>query len=189
MTKRSPKALIALGGNLPLRDLPPKETLSLAILALEKAGLKPLETSRFFTTPCFPKDAGPDYINAALVTETLLAPCDILDVLHRVEAEFSRTREHRWGMRTLDLDLLAVDDQIIPDLDIYTHWLKLPQKEQVSAAPDQLILPHPRIQDRGFVLIPLRDVAPDWLHPVLNLTVEQMASRLPPEEISEIRPI
>ncbi|MBT8153375.1 2-amino-4-hydroxy-6-hydroxymethyldihydropteridine diphosphokinase [Epibacterium ulvae] len=189
MTKVAPKALIALGGNLPFGELAPEETLFRAIDALDRAGLKPLSTSRFFTTPCFPKGAGPDYVNAALVTETELSPQDVLAILHEVEAAFSRTRDQRWGMRTLDLDLLALDDQILPDMTVYTRWLNLPQKEQVATAPEQLILPHPRIQDRGFVLIPLCDVAPDWMHPALNLTVRQMADRLSPEEIREIVPI
>ncbi|MQQ08665.1 2-amino-4-hydroxy-6-hydroxymethyldihydropteridine diphosphokinase [Epibacterium sp. SM1979] len=189
MTKRLPRALVALGGNLPMGDMLPVETLTRAISALEEAGVKPLKVSRFFTTPCFPKGAGPDYVNAALATETDLAAPDLLAILHEVEAAFSRQRDQRWGMRTLDLDLLAMDEQVAPDLATYTRWLNLPKKEQVAVAPDQLILPHPRIQDRGFVLIPLCDVAPDWVHPVLKQSAKQMAAALSAEEINEIVPI
>lgn len=189
MTKSPPRALIALGCNIPTGDLDLKETLIRAITALETAGLKPSATSRFFTTPCFPKGAGPDYVNAAFASETDMPADEILTLLHQIEADFLRERDQRWGARSLDLDLLAVDNTISPDRETFLNWFNLPLEAQMSRAPDQLILPHPRIQDRGFVLIPLSDIAPDWIHPVFNLSVQQMISALPADEIKEIVPI
>jgi 2-amino-4-hydroxy-6-hydroxymethyldihydropteridine diphosphokinase len=113
----------------------------------------------------------------------------LLERLHRVESDFDRLRETRWGSRTLDLDLIAVGDAILPDEATYRRWLNLPPEQQVKQAPQHLILPHPRLQDRGFVLVPLADVAPDWVHPVLNLSVRQMAAALPQEARDEIRPL
>ena len=103
---------------------------------------------------------------------------DILAHLLAVEMEFGRERKRRWGMRTLDLDLVAWGDLILPDRSVFDHWRRLDPALQAQAAPDRLILPHPRLQDRAFVLVPLADVAPEWCHPVLGLTVLQMIEAL-----------
>ncbi len=189
MTKIQPKALIALGGNLPIGELAPREVLVEAISALAATGLKVVSVSRFYTTPCFPAGAGPDYVNAAAALETDLPAEEILEILHQIEAQFSRTREQRWGMRTLDLDLISVGEMVLPDLEVLSHWLHLPLADQTRQAPQQIVLPHPRLQDRGFVLVPLCDIAPDWRHPVLAKTVREMLAELPPDALAEIVPI
>lgn len=189
MTKNTPEVLIALGGNLPFEDLHPRDTILSAISSLSGAQMEVVRESRLFKTPCFPAGAGPDYINAALVARSSLSPSEILDFLHKVEVEFDRKRLNRWGMRTLDLDLLAVGDQVAPDSHTYAQWRDLDPEMQKTVAPDQLILPHPRMQDRGFVLVPLLDVAPDWVHPVLKRSVRQMVEDLPAEALAEIEAI
>jgi 2-amino-4-hydroxy-6-hydroxymethyldihydropteridine diphosphokinase len=146
---------------------------------LERAGIEVAKTSRFFSTPCFPAGAGPDYVNAAAVLHAKLSALDMLQLLHRIEAEMGRERVDRWGTRTLDLDLLGVGDQVLPDINTQTYWRDLPPQIQEQTTPDQLILPHPRLQDRAFMLVPLMDVAPDWMHPVLGLSVAQMCANLP----------
>jgi 2-amino-4-hydroxy-6-hydroxymethyldihydropteridine diphosphokinase len=112
-----------------------------------------------------------------------------MDLLHEVEAHFGRTRERRWGGRTLDIDLIAMADLVLPDLAGWTRWHNLPAARQAKEAPQTLILPHPRLQDRAFVLVPLMDVAPDWRHPVTGQTVAQMVQSLPQAEIDAIRPL
>ena len=103
----------------------------------------------------------------------------MLQLLHRIEAEMGRERVDRWGTRTIDLDLLGVGDQVLPVINTQTYWRDLPPQIQEQTTPDQLILPHPRLQDRAFMLVPLMDVAPDWMHPVLGLSVAQMCANLP----------
>ena len=161
--------------------------MSLSIRALVDAGLMIRRVSRFFQTPCFPAGAGPGYVNACVQVASDLEPEALLARLHAIEAEFGRKRVQRWGSRTLDLDLLAMGDRILPDRALFDHWRGLPMDQQIGQAPAQLILPHPRIQDRAFVLVPLCDIAPDWHHPALQTTARQMRDVLSPHEIAEIR--
>lgn len=184
-------ALIALGANLPQSGLSPLETLRSAIQSFPSVNLPVPVVSRFFATPCFPDGAGPDYVNAAalLQVESYLTGTDILSRLHEIEAMFGRQRTQRWGMRTLDIDLLALGDAVLPDLATQTKWRNLDPSLQALQTPDELILPHPRLQDRAFVLVPLADVAPDWVHPVLNLTIAQMMAALPADQLADVRPL
>jgi len=192
LTYRKEKhALVALGANLPFDGESPCITLRAALASLAQAGFAVLAASRFFSTPCFPAGAGPDYVNAAAV---LAVPegqgaADVLAALHKVEERFGRTRATRWGMRTLDLDLLAVGNEVQPDAATQAGWQALLPHDQQLRAPDRLILPHPRLQDRAFVLVPLADVAPDWRHPLSGLTVVQMLAALPPGDLAGVQPM
>lgn len=130
--------------------------------------------SRFYQTPAFPRGSGPDFVNAACVFDTSDAAEDVLATLHAIETQLGRKRTLRWGPRTLDLDLIGCGNSIEPNLATFELWRTLSFEQQEKSAPDQLILPHPRVQDRAFVLVPLADVAPEWVHPVLNKTTLQM---------------
>ncbi|WP_037311147.1 2-amino-4-hydroxy-6-hydroxymethyldihydropteridine diphosphokinase [Ruegeria halocynthiae] len=189
MSNSSSKAVLALGANLKLREEGPRVTLRKALDAISRQGVVIRAVSRFFETPCFPAGAGPDYVNAAALVETEKSPAELLRVLHDVEHEYGRERVQRWGMRTLDLDLLCYDDLVLPDRAGFDHWRALPVEDQKHQAPDQLILPHPRLQDRAFVLVPMVDVAPDWRHPVLGRTVAEMLGDLPADDIAAVTPL
>ncbi|MEW6643293.1 MAG: 2-amino-4-hydroxy-6-hydroxymethyldihydropteridine diphosphokinase [Pseudomonadota bacterium] len=133
-------ALIALGGNV--GDV--RETFTHAIPAIcSRAGATLLARSSDYLTPPWGKDDQPPFINACIRIETDLPPHALLQVLQTVEAEHGRDRrrETRWGPRTLDLDLLAYDDVTLTDAD--------------------LTLPHPRLRERAFVLVPLAEIVPD----------------------------
>lgn len=181
-------ALIALGGNLPHDDAGgPERTLVRAIEAMNERIGPVTGKSALFQTPCFPAGAGPDYVNAAVRLTTRLGPQELLKALHAIEADFGRLRVQRWGQRTLDLDLLALGARIVPDRLTFELWRDLPLEEQIGRTPDRLILPHPRMQDRAFVLVPLAEVAPDWVHPVSGRSVAEMLAARPAEERAAIR--
>ena len=181
--------VIAFGANLKTGAFSLSETLLAAAQALVTPEISLVAMSRRFASPCFPAGAGPDYVNAAAVLETALTPQAVLAHLHEVEADFRRERLQRWGRRTLDLDLLAAGDVILPDIATQTEWRNLAPADQPLKAPKTLILPHPRLQDRAFVLVPMADIAPDWRHPVLGLTVLQMLGTLDPADVRAVTPL
>ncbi|GGA31028.1 2-amino-4-hydroxy-6-hydroxymethyldihydropteridine diphosphokinase [Neptunicoccus cionae] len=182
------KCLIALGSNLSNEIGASVKIVEAAIDDLSSIGLFVVETSRFFRTPAFPAGTGPDFVNAVVYCETALSAEVVLEQLHKVEERIGRTREKRWEARVIDLDLIDYDGQIMPDIATFSQWRDLPLKLQLKRAPEQIILPHPRIQDRLFVLIPLRDVASNWRHPVLECTVDEMIAAFNAEDLAEIVP-
>ncbi|WP_137702489.1 2-amino-4-hydroxy-6-hydroxymethyldihydropteridine diphosphokinase [Marimonas lutisalis] len=186
---RNQLCLLALGGNQETEAGPPAETLRAALRDLAVAGCEISAVSRFWNTPAFPAGSGPDFVNAAAVLRFDGTAADLLALLHRIEARHGRARTTRWGQRTLDLDLLAIGDLLLPDREIWQFWHDLPPDQQRNRAPEQLILPHPRLQDRAFVLVPLAEVAPDWVHPVLGRRVDEMLAALPPADIAAVRPL
>ncbi|MFK7836065.1 MAG: 2-amino-4-hydroxy-6-hydroxymethyldihydropteridine diphosphokinase [Sulfitobacter sp.] len=179
--------LLALGANLASNVGSPSETLKSALCALEKKGGAIRNISPFYSTPAYPAGNGPDYVNAAAEICAEWSARETLAIFHEIEAEMGRERVQRWGQRTLDLDLLAIGDVVLPDAQTHATWRNLAPEDQIRRTPDQLILPHPRLQDRAFVLVPLADVAPNWVHPVLNRTVVQMRDALPSGDVVAVK--
>lgn len=187
MPKCVPRIILSLGANLTSVAGSPADTLNAAIVSLEGHGAVIRATSKFYHTPAFPAGNGPDYINAALECTAQWSPKETLEVLHDIEHEFGRARIQRWGQRTLDIDLIAYDAVVLPDPVIHAQWRALSLDAQMTHSPDRLILPHPRMQDRAFVLVPMADIAPDWRHPIFERTVAQMRDALPQADTEAVR--
>lgn len=185
--KSGGKALIAIGSNATSSHGSPSETVKHALAALDREPFALVAASRLYLTPFIPAGAGEDVVNAVALVETALEPEALLAHLHRIEAAFDRDRRVRWSNRTLDLDLLAMGARVLPDRATLARWIDLPFEAQKTDAPEELILPHPRLQDRPFVLVPAAEIVPDWAHPLTGRTIAQMRDALPVEDVAAVK--
>jgi 2-amino-4-hydroxy-6-hydroxymethyldihydropteridine diphosphokinase len=155
--------IIAFGANLPSPDFgSPAATCLAALAELEARGVKVCRRSPFYESAPVPISDQPWYVNGVAQVATGLDPDALLAVLHETERRFGRVRRELNEARVMDLDLIAYGRQV-----------------RQTAPP---ILPHPRMADRAFVLLPLRDIAPGWVHPVSGRTVEDLVANLPPDQ-------
>jgi 2-amino-4-hydroxy-6-hydroxymethyldihydropteridine diphosphokinase len=154
--------LIALGANLPSPAGPPAETLSAALARLEQTGVKILVRSSLYETPAWPDPAQPAFVNAVAAIQTALQPVELLALLHDVETAFGRLRSVPNAPRPLDIDLLDYDGRVMAG---------------------DLALPHPRITQRSFVLVPLAEIAPGWRHPVTGQGAAGLLADLPDRDV------
>jgi 2-amino-4-hydroxy-6-hydroxymethyldihydropteridine diphosphokinase len=149
-TMNRSRCAIALGANLGQ----PQTTLEAALDALDRTPQIRVEahSSWYLTQAIGPPQ--PDYINGCAILQTALSPIALMQTLLNIENHFGRIRRERWGARTLDLDLLLFDDVIMDSAD--------------------LTIPHPRMCDRAFVLIPLSEIAPDWPEPISGQPIQTL---------------
>ena len=187
MNQNDHQFLIALGSNISLGRIQPLEIIKMAITELIETHINLVSLSRFYETPAYPEGSGPSFINSVVKVEANYSPYGILKKLHEIEEKFKRQRNSRWGARTLDLDLIATNGQVLPSNEVFQYWFDLSFSEQIAKTPSELILPHPRIQDRVFVLSPLLDIEPNWIHPILNKTVVQLYEELPGQTKKDIQ--
>jgi 2-amino-4-hydroxy-6-hydroxymethyldihydropteridine diphosphokinase len=157
--------LVALGANLPSQAGGSQQTLEAALKRLEANGVHIVARARWYRTAPVPVSDQPWFVNSVAWIETTLEPAALLALLRQVEREFGRQRMVRNAARTLDLDIIDYDGR-------------------VENTPE-LTLPHPRMQDRAFVLLPLAEIAPGWWHPTLGKTIESLISVLPPGQKAE----
>ena len=161
--------LVALGANLPTaRHGPPAEGLDAALAVLADGGIRPVARSRWYRSAPLPPASGPWFVNGVVRVETALAPVPLMERLLAVEAAFGRRRGVAGASRPLDLDLLDYDGRIVDRAG--------------SRAGPALVLPHPRLAQRAFVLAPLIEIAPDWRHPVTGATAESLLAAVAAEQ-------
>ena len=160
---------IGLGANLshPVFGHPTR-TLARALATLNDRGVRPVMLSSWYRTAPVPVSDQPWYFNAVAEVATGLGPDALLATLHNVEDRFGRMRSVPNAPRFIDLDLLD-----------YKSICKPLRKLGLS------ILPHARLEGRAFVLLPLRDVAPGWRHPVTGAPIDTLIAALPPDQIAE----
>ncbi|MGI9416104.1 MAG: 2-amino-4-hydroxy-6-hydroxymethyldihydropteridine diphosphokinase [Hyphomicrobiales bacterium] len=160
--------LLGLGSNLPGPWGPPADMLAGALEALEREGIRIALRSGFLLSAPLGRTAQPEFANAVVAVETYLPPLALLARCHRIERLGGRRRHQRWGPRTLDIDLLAYHGVI----------MNRGTGSAAMAARAPLVLPHPGIEQRAFVLVPLEEIAPGWHHPVTGQSPSAMLRRL-----------
>jgi len=160
--------LVAIGANLlgPHGEHPVVACRAAAEALRGLPGLRWAGLSRWYATAPVPPSGQPTYVNGVARLEGQADPAWLLARLHRIERMAGRVRGARNAARTLDLDLIDANGAI--------------------RNPPGLLLPHPRAHERAFVLVPLRDVAPDWIHPLLGLPVAHLIAGLPPQGIAPL---
>lgn len=152
--------LIALGSNLGDRA----EQLAAARAALVAYDVTVTAASVIVETPALmpehaPEDWNIPYLNQVITVETHLKPEELLVCLKHIETELGRTPRAHWAPREIDLDILAYHDEVV--------------------VTDHLVIPHPQLDQRRFVLEPLSDIAPTWKHPVFEKTARELLRELP----------
>ena len=161
--------LLALGANIPSRFGTPNQSLNHALALLPERGVRVLKVSRLYSNPAVPASDQPDYVNCVAAVFTTVGPGDLIEICLEIERELGRVRSERWGPRSIDIDIIDFDGK--------------------EVRSPQLTLPHPRLGERAFVLIPLLEVAPDWRHPVTGEKGTDLLARVDAVARSAVKPL
>jgi 2-amino-4-hydroxy-6-hydroxymethyldihydropteridine diphosphokinase len=155
--------LVALGSNINGPWGSPRQAVERALVELNHWPLSLVKGSTLIETAPFGNKNQPNFVNALAVIDTALPAESLLRRLHMIERAAGRRRAKRWGPRTLDLDIIDY------------HGLVKAQRGQHQKA---LVLPHPGIAERSFVLAPIMQIAPHWRHPLTHKTAKVMIQKL-----------
>ncbi len=161
--------ILGLGSNLPGRWGTRRKTLERAVGALEGFGVETVAASRLYESAALGSGRQPPFLNSVLVIRTDMTPAELVRAIKSIERAAGRKQRRRWAARTLDIDILDYKGRIL-------NW----KNGGRTASGSGLILPHPEMDSRVFVLKPLIEVAPNWRHPVFDRKASQLLALLDP---------
>ena len=159
--------ILALGSNLSFENSSPKENIEKAYEALIKKEIKILKKSLIYKSEAYPNKNDPEFCNSAISIDTNLSPDKLLSVILEIEETYGRKRYIKNSPRTLDIDIISFDDQIIDE--------------------ENLKIPHPHIQKRLFVLFPVLDLDKNWKHPQLLKSAEDMIKEFDQKSLNSVK--
>ncbi|MFC3050761.1 2-amino-4-hydroxy-6-hydroxymethyldihydropteridine diphosphokinase [Kordiimonas pumila] len=166
------KIHIGLGGNLNSSYGTPEKTLRAAINQLSGLAIDIQAISKFYCTSPVPASDQPDFINAVIFAQSSLSAELLLSHFKGIESFLGREPSERWSARTIDIDLLSYGAEVLPSVE---DWWSVVNSSDPAAILQQPVVPHPRMHKRAFVLVPMLDIASDWVHPVTGKSVADMA--------------
>jgi 2-amino-4-hydroxy-6-hydroxymethyldihydropteridine diphosphokinase len=169
--------VLALGSNLPSWAGDSTTTLRCGLQALNSRGLHPVLLSPFYVSAAMGATRQPPYVNAVVAVRTAAAIGDILRIVKDLERIFGRRSGRRWGARPLDIDIISHRGQSAAGA---LGWVDRAGRA-TALSRGKVVLPHPELHRRNFVLKPLCDILPHWWHPVFNKTAKQLLHALPPQ--------
>ena len=161
---------LGIGSNLPSSYGDRFANIYLAMSYIEKYRIKIIKKSSFYETPSYPDNKNPKFINVVISVETNLPPIDLMSVLIFIEEKLERKRNKKNDPRTCDIDIIDYNNQVLnfqyKDLD--------------------LALPHKKLTSRNFVLFPLKEISPEWKHPITNEIIDGLIHKLSEENKKSI---
>ena len=179
--------VVVLGSNLSSEFGNSAETLKKCAGEMRSSpAIESLLESNWYISSSFLDKREPRYVNVGIQFSTNLEPIELLNFTSGLENKYGRKRQRRWGPRTCDIDILLCDQLILPNKLNFKKWLNLNLSDQIRLVPNELILPHPRLQERAFFLKPLNDLQPDWIHPFLKMNAKEMLDSIPLNELESI---
>ena len=160
------KVIIGVGGNINSEDgIHPVDTCNMAIRSFQNYSIRVKKQSKWYNSEPIPKSDQPNFFNCVVIAYTKLNEYDVLKFLHKIESEFGRRRNKINASRTIDLDLIDYSNKVIKNKN--------------------LIIPHPRAHLRKFVMGPLAEINPDWIHPILKVNVLDILKKLDKQKLAE----
>ncbi len=155
-----------IGSNLPSADGDRKTNIIKAIDYLKKLKLKLIKISSFYETPSYPNYSDPKFINLCIKLETNLKANELLKEIKKIEKRLGRIRLKKNEPRTCDIDIIDFNGEVIKS--------------------DELVAPHPRLHLRNFVIYPLKEIEPNWFHPIFNKNIDSFFQKLDKNSHNEI---
>jgi len=161
------KSYLALGSNLGNKI----NNIHIALSELEKNSIRVTNVSSYYFSKSWPNPLMPSFINIVIKIETILTPLELLKICNFIELKLGRVRSKKNDPRTCDIDIIDYDKKI---LNINKH---------------KLIVPHPRMTERNFVLLPLFEIARGWIHPKSKISIVNLINSLPIKDLRSIKQI